>query len=65
MATSDIHFKKKPVPKAPHSGVRGRMTKGSGWRLVVIKGQKRFFVGTLLYTYNSGNQRLALFSVPK
>gem|GEM_PF-2729176 len=62
---SDIHFKKKPVPKAPRSGARGRMTKGTGWRLVVVKGQKRFFVGTLLYTYNSGARRLALFSVPK
>lgn len=62
---SDIQFKKQSVPKAPRSGAKGRMTKGSGWRLVVIKGQKRFFVGTLLDTYNFGAKRLALFSVPK
>jgi hypothetical protein len=62
---SDILYKKKAAPKAPRSGVKGRMTKGTGWRLLVVKGQKRFFVGTLLYTYNSGAKRLALFSVPK
>lgn len=42
-----------------------RMTKGKGWRLAVIKGDKRIFVGTLLETINMGNKRLAIFSVPK
>jgi hypothetical protein len=42
-----------------------RMTKGSGWRLAVIKGDKRVFVGTLLETINLGNKRIAIFSVPK
>ena len=42
-----------------------RMTKGQGWRLAVVKGRKRIFVGTLLDTYNFGKQRLAIFSVPK
>lgn len=42
-----------------------RMTKGKGWRLAVIKGRKRIFVGALLDTYNFGKKRLALFSVPK
>lgn len=42
-----------------------RMTKGKGWRLVTVSGNKRVFVGTLLHTVNFGNQRLAIFSVPK
>ena len=42
-----------------------RMTKGKGWRLAVLKGDKRVFVGTLLETINMGNKRLAIFSVPK
>jgi hypothetical protein len=42
-----------------------RMTKGQGWRLAVVKGKKRIFVGTLLDTYNFGKRRLAIFSVPK
>lgn len=42
-----------------------RMTKGAGWRLAVIKGDKRVFVGTLLETINMGNKRIAIFSVPK
>ncbi len=42
-----------------------RMTRGTGWRLVVMKGQKRIFVGTLLDTINMGKKRLAIFSVPK
>jgi hypothetical protein len=42
-----------------------RMTGGQGWRLVTTKGRKRVFVGTLLDTYNMGNKRLAMFSVPK
>jgi hypothetical protein len=42
-----------------------RMTKGKGWRLAVIKGKKRIFVGTLLETINMGHKRLAIFSVPK
>jgi hypothetical protein len=42
-----------------------RMTKGAGWRLATTRGRKRVFVGTLLYTINMGNRRLAIFSVPK
>jgi len=41
------------------------MTMGQGWRLAVLKGRKRIFVGTLLNTYNFGKRRLAIFSVPK
>jgi hypothetical protein len=51
------------------SGVKAkrgeRMTKGKCWRLAVVKGEKRVFVGTLLETINLGNKRLAIFSVPK
>jgi len=42
-----------------------RMTKGRGWRLAVVKGDKRVFVGTLLETINLGDKRIAIFSVPK
>jgi len=42
-----------------------RMTKGKGWRLAVVKGDKRVFVGTLLETINLGGKRIAIFSVPK
>ena len=42
-----------------------RMTKGNGWRLAVVKGRKRIFVGTLLETINMEAKRLAIFSVPK
>jgi hypothetical protein len=42
-----------------------RMTNGQGWRLAVVKGRKRIFVGTLIDTYNFGTRRLAIFSVPK
>jgi hypothetical protein len=50
----------------PKKAKRGeRMTYGSGWRLVVVKGNQRLFVGTLLWTHNAGNKRIAVFSVPK
>lgn len=42
-----------------------RMTVGQGWRLAIVKGRKRVFVGTLLKTFNFGDRRLAIFSVPK
>lgn len=42
-----------------------RMTKGQGWRLVTTARSKRVFVGTLLQTFNFGNKRIAIFSVPK
>ncbi len=42
-----------------------RMTKGSGWRLAVVKGRRRIFVATLLETINRGKERIAIFSVPK
>ena len=41
------------------------MTKGQAWRLAVVKGRKRIFVGTLLDTDNFGKKRLAIFSAPK
>jgi hypothetical protein len=42
-----------------------RMTKGTGWRLAIVKGRKRVFVGTLVHTMNFGSKRIAIFSVPK
>jgi len=42
-----------------------RMTKGKGWRLALVRGRKRMFVGTLLETINLGSKRIAIFSVPK
>jgi hypothetical protein len=42
-----------------------RMTRGTGWRLAIVRGRKRVFVATLLQTMNFGNMRLAIFSVPK
>jgi hypothetical protein len=42
-----------------------RMTRGSGWMLAAVSGQKRVFRGTLLNTLNFGSKRLAIFSVPK
>jgi hypothetical protein len=42
-----------------------RMTKGTGWRLAIVRGRKRVFVGTLLETINMGPKRIAIFSVPK
>ena len=42
-----------------------RMTKGAGWKLVMEKGQKRVFPGSLLGTHNAGNVRIAIFTVPK
>jgi len=57
---------------APKSGTRisgkrttrgKNMTMGQGWRL--FSATKREFVGTLLQTFNIGEVRLAIFSVPK
>jgi hypothetical protein len=42
-----------------------RMTKGNCWRLAVVKGKNRIFIGTLLETFNFGSKRLAIFSVRK
>ncbi len=42
-----------------------RMTRGTSWRLAKVRGKRRVFAGTLLYTINVGAKRLALFSVPK
>ena len=41
------------------------MTRGTGWRLIAVGGDKRVFAGTLLQTINMGNKRIAIFSVPK
>jgi hypothetical protein len=49
--------------KKPRKGEK--MTKGTGWRLAVVRGRKRVFVGTLLETINMGSKRIAIFSVPK
>ncbi|HEX9222644.1 MAG TPA: hypothetical protein VF860_04885 [Candidatus Acidoferrales bacterium] len=43
----------------------GKMTKGSRWRLVAQGGKKRAFAGTLLTTFNLGQRRIAVLSVPK
>jgi hypothetical protein len=51
--------------KGQKAGRGERMTGGTGWRLAILKGRKRVFVGTLLKTFNFGNKRLAIFSVPK
>lgn len=42
-----------------------RMTKGTGWRLAMVRGRRRVFAGTLLHTINMGSKRIAIFSVPK
>jgi hypothetical protein len=49
--------------KKPRKGEK--MTKGTGWRLAVVRGRKRVFVATLLETINMGSKRIAIFSVPK
>ena len=49
--------------KKPRKGEK--MTKGTGWRLAVVRGRKRVFVGTLLETINMGSRRIAIFSLPK
>jgi hypothetical protein len=49
--------------KKPRRGEK--MTKGTGWRLAVVRGRKRVFVATLLETINMGSKRIAIFSVPK
>ncbi|MGB7582600.1 MAG: hypothetical protein WBL85_09165 [Sedimentisphaerales bacterium] len=51
--------------KGQKAGKGERMTKGAGWRLAIVKGRKRVFVAALLQTFNFGNRRLAIFSVPK
>ncbi len=56
---SGITLKGKKVKKGT------RMIKGRGWRLVKGKGQKTVFPGTLLSSFNYGNIRIAIFSVPK
>ena len=42
-----------------------KMTKTGPWTLKPKKGRDREFSGTLLKTFNFGNKRLAIFSVPK
>ena len=59
MATSEITIQGKKAKRGE------RMTKGTGWRLVLVRGEKRVFVGTLLETINMGSKRIAIFSVPK
>jgi hypothetical protein len=44
---------------------KGKMTRGNGWRLITTRGKKRYFTGTLLYSHNFGQSRIAVFSVPK
>lgn len=59
MAVKIITIKGTLAPKG------AKMTKGSKWRLVATKGRNRVFKGSLLQTFNIGDKRLALFSVPK
>ncbi len=47
--------------KKPKKGKK--MNHGSGWTL--LNGEELRFVATLLWTFNSGKKRLAVFSVPK
>ena len=42
-----------------------KMTKTGSYKITATKGTKRSFRGTLLKTFNIGNFRLAIFSVPK
>ena len=42
-----------------------KMTKTGGYKISTTKGRQRSFRGTLLKTFNVGNLRLAIFSVPK
>ena len=42
-----------------------KMTKTGGYKILTTKGGERGFRGTLLKTFNVGNLRLAIFSVPK
>ena len=53
------------IIKGDKAGRGERMTYGKGWRLATVKGRKRVFVATLLKTFNFGQKRLAVFSVPK
>jgi hypothetical protein len=59
-----ITYKGKIVPRAPQSGETGRVTKGP-WRLLAVSGKRRYFVGSLVTTFNFGKTRLAVFRVPK
>jgi hypothetical protein len=59
---NEITYKKKSVPRAK---LGGKMTAGAAWRLFTTKGQRRYFPGTLITTFNFGKTRLAVFSVPK
>ena len=42
-----------------------KMTKTGRYEISPIKGRQRKVYGTLLKTFNLGNKRLAIFSVPK
>ncbi len=42
-----------------------KMTRIGRWVLKPKKGREREFSGTLLKTFNFGDKRLAIFSVPK
>lgn len=42
-----------------------RMTRISKYEIVPKAGKRRKFTGTLLKTFNLGNRRIAIFSVPK
>jgi hypothetical protein len=59
--SSEIVYKGQDVPRA----ISGHLNSGSGWRLVATKGERRFFVGTLKWTQNFGETRIAVFTVPK
>lgn len=42
-----------------------RLTKTGKYEIKAKKGRERSFTGTLLQTFNIGDIRLAIFSVPK
>jgi len=59
---AEIIIKGQPAKKGT------RMTKakgGGGWRLAPVTGKIRIFPATLLTTFNFGDRRIAIFSVPK
>ena len=55
---SEIVIKGAPAKKGT------RITKGR-WLIADVKGRPRIFPGTLIATFNKGDVRIAIFSVPK
>ncbi len=51
--------------KARKSRKGKRLTKTGKYEIKPTKGRERSFKGTLLQTFNLGQKRIAIFSVPK